>query len=126
MQALVDVDLSGNQISVQGIPFLAAGIKASPSLAEVGLDNNDLREVGGQVLLEAVQVNGGLVKVRGVLGAMQLNMPVWLCNHADRLKQHHPMDPQVRLDNTNTSVALRQAIEDVLEPRLTAQTSHQT
>lgn len=64
-QALVDIDLSGNQISVQGIPFLAAGIKASPSLAEVGLDNNDLREVGGQALLDAVQVNGGLVKVRG-------------------------------------------------------------
>ena len=46
-----------------GIPALAAGIKESSSLAEVSLDNNDLREEGGQALLEAAQANEGLVKV---------------------------------------------------------------
>jgi|LauGreSBDMM110SN_4_FD.fasta_scaffold105058_1 hypothetical protein len=63
MQALVDIDLCGNAITVLGIPFLAAGIKASSSLAEVALDNNDLREDGGQALLEAAKANEGLVKV---------------------------------------------------------------
>ena len=60
---LVDIDLCGNSITVLGIPALAAGIKASSSLAEVSLDNNDLREEGGQALLEAAQSNEGLVKV---------------------------------------------------------------
>ena len=60
----MDIDLCGNQITVLGIPFLAAGIKGSASLAEVALDNNDLREEGGQALLEAAKTNEGLVKVR--------------------------------------------------------------
>lgn len=68
----MDVDLCGNQITVLGIPLLAAGIQASPSLAEISLDNNDLREEGGRALLEAAQGNGGLVKVgplaRSIMG----------------------------------------------------------
>ncbi len=53
-QGLVDVDLSGNLICVEGAKVLAGGIGASTSLAAVALDNNDLREEGGQAFLQAV------------------------------------------------------------------------
>lgn len=62
-QALGDVDMCGNQITLIGIGPLAAGIAASSSLAAVALDNNDAREEGGQKLLEAVQKNKGIVQV---------------------------------------------------------------
>lgn len=60
---MVDVDLSGNQISMFGAPALAAGIGKSVSLAAIVLDNNDIREEGGKRLLEAAEENKGLVKV---------------------------------------------------------------
>ena len=58
------MDLSGNGITSIGIPTLAAGIGSSVSLAEISLDNNDIREDGGKLLLEAVEANRGLVKMR--------------------------------------------------------------
>ncbi|KAG1657276.1 hypothetical protein FOA52_005470 [Chlamydomonas sp. UWO 241] len=63
-QRLADIDLCGNQITLCGIGALCAGIAKSKSLAVVALDNNDLREEGGRKLLEAVEANGGLVKMR--------------------------------------------------------------
>ncbi len=51
-QGLVDVDLCGNSISVEGAKALAQGITASTSLAAVALDNNDLREEGARALLQ--------------------------------------------------------------------------
>ncbi len=73
-QVLVDIDLCGNQITSQGIEKLAAGIKDSPSLADVALDNNDLREEGGHALLEAVKGNVGLVRVSERRGSLTREM----------------------------------------------------
>jgi hypothetical protein len=63
-QCLADIDLCGNQITLCGIGALCAGIGQSKSLAVVALDNNDLREEGGQKLLEAAEANKGLAKMR--------------------------------------------------------------
>lgn len=48
-QGLVDVDLSGNQITLEGVRALSEGIATSVTLAGIRMDNNDLREEGGKV-----------------------------------------------------------------------------
>ncbi|GIL45808.1 hypothetical protein Vafri_2957 [Volvox africanus] len=60
-QGLVDVDLSGNQITLEGLRGLAEGIASSATLAAIVLDNNDLRTEGGKELLHAVDRNKGIV-----------------------------------------------------------------
>lgn len=52
--AQVDVDVSGNTITLEGARLLADGVAASTTLAAITLDNNDLREEGGQVGEDAV------------------------------------------------------------------------
>eukprot|EP00798_Chlamydomonas_sp_ICE-L_P029024 gene29025-32221_t len=81
--------MCGNGISVVGAIELAAGVGASRSLAAISLDNNDVREEGGQALLKAVEENKGLVACR--------------------------------LDNTNTSQDVRNAIDAILGPRMASQ-----
>jgi hypothetical protein len=48
----VDVDLSGNGITKEGAAALAGGMAASPSLAALALDNNDVRDEGGKEVLQ--------------------------------------------------------------------------
>ncbi len=48
-QGLVDVDLCGNQITLEGLRALCEGVAVCPTLAAVTLDSNDLREEGGRV-----------------------------------------------------------------------------
>lgn len=58
LQGLVDVDLCGNNITIEGAKALAQGITVSPSLAAVALDNNDLREEGARTLLQVRRLSG--------------------------------------------------------------------
>lgn len=48
-QGLLDVDLCGNQITLEGLRALCEGVAVCPTLAAVTLDSNDLREEGGRV-----------------------------------------------------------------------------
>lgn len=55
----MDVELAGNGFTAAGAKLLSVGVAVSPTIAAIRVNNNDLREEGGQVR-ESEDGGGGM------------------------------------------------------------------
>lgn len=59
LKGLAEIIASGNGVTAIGAKHIAGGIHANDTLASIALDQNDLRDEGGQALTEAIAENPG-------------------------------------------------------------------